>query len=203
MITRLSWRLIVLLGALASVAGGATAQAAICSGTLPPGRYDSLLVPTGTCRITKGSVTVIGPVTVLKGASLIVLPPANFTVFGAVSSVNAARIDIEADPPDAVNIFGSVAITGTTREVIITDSSIDGTLSLLNSHVVSSVLARNTVTGGVNVIRNKCSNGAKCDNVAANMIGLTLVCVGNTPPPVDIGGANTVGGVKVGQCRSL
>ena len=114
MITRLSWRLIVLVGALAAGAGGAAAQAASCSNApLPPGTYDSLTVPDGvTCKIIKGTVIVTGNVIVGTGASLIVNGADNFIVFGSLSSVSAANIQIVGRV--SMNIFGNVSITGTT-----------------------------------------------------------------------------------------
>jgi hypothetical protein len=201
MITRLSWRLIVLVGALAAGAGGTAAQATTCSDLrLPPGTYDSLTVPDGaTCTITTGSVIVTGNVTVGTGASLMVTSLTNFTVFGSLSSVNASNIVINP-APGAANIFGGVSITGTTgttSELRITDAFIGGTLSFADSNPHSIVLASSIVGGGVLVTNNQRVF------VIGNTIGGSLVCVGNTPLPGDAGSANTVGGAKVGQCSSL
>jgi hypothetical protein len=199
MLKRLSSGLSILTIAFMAAAGSATAQTTTCSGTLAPGSYAAVNVPAGaTCAVSSGTVNVAGNVTVGKGATFFVaFPVAQLVVNGSLLSVNANTIEVTA------NILGSVSLTGTTGDAIITDSFIGGTLSVANSAAVGIVLSRNNVGGATLVQNNQCFNEASCDSVAANTIGGSLVCTGNTPSPVDIGGANTVGGNKVGQCSGL
>jgi hypothetical protein len=206
MIKQLSWRLPILAGVLAASAGSATAQTTNCSGALAPGSYTSVNVPAGqSCFVTASTlpVNVTGNVTVGTGATLVASPPAfpnpaNFVVNGSLLSTGAATIEITAE-----NILGNVSVSGTTLGAFVTDSFIGGTLSVSNSKVVGMVFSRNNVGGSMLVQNNQCFNEANCDAVGANVIGGSLVCSGNSPPPVDIGGPNTVGGSKVAQCSGL
>lgn len=193
---------VVLLAAMIALlaAGSAAAQTTQCSGTLPAGSYNAVNVPAGaTCQITSGTVTVAGNVTIGKGATFFVAAPvAHLVVNGSLLSVGANTIEVTA------NIIGNVSVTGTTGDVIVIDSSIGSTLSVSNSAAVGIVLSRNSVGGSFLVQNNQCFNEANCDTVAANTIGGSLVCTGNTPAPNDVsGGPNTVGGNKVAQCSGL
>jgi hypothetical protein len=199
MLKRFSSGLSILAIVLVAVAGSAAAQTTTCSGTLAPGSYTAVNVPAGaTCAVNSGTVTVAGNVTVGKGATFFVaFPNAQLIVNGSLLSMDAMTVEVTA------NILGSVSLTGTTGSAIITDSFINGSLSVANSAAVGIVVARNQVGGAILNQNNQCFNEASCNSVAANTIGGSLVCAGNSPSPVDTGGSNTVGGSKVGQCTGL
>jgi hypothetical protein len=95
-----------------------------------------------------------------------------------------------------------VSLDGTTVVADVEHSFIGATLSVANSSAVSVVLFGNNVGGSVLVQNNKTLAGPN-DFIAANIIGGSLVCSGNTPPPIDSGFPNTVGGSKVAQCAGL
>jgi 5'-nucleotidase len=202
MIKQLSWRLSMLASVLAIGAGGAAAQTASCSGTLAPGSYDRVNVAAGASCTVSGTVTVTGNVTVGTGASLSVVSPAKFTVNSSLLGANAASIIIVPLPSGVSNILGSVSLTGTTKELVIENSFVGGTLSVANSNVTLIDLFSNNVGGNVLVQNNKTSGGVNSDIIQANTIGGSLVCSGNTPAPVNGGAPNTVGGSKAGQCSS-
>ncbi|MEU9507302.1 S8 family serine peptidase [Micromonospora sp. NPDC048170] len=97
------------------------------------------------------------------------------------------------------------AVTGPVRAagaavVELTGSSVDGPLSVTG--VTGRVLVSGTrVSGPVDVVDSR--TGDTPVVVSGNRIDGPLRCVGNQPPPVDNGVANTVGGPKSGQCRGL
>jgi hypothetical protein len=79
------------------------------------------------------------------------------------------------------SVAGPVWVTGTTGEVGVENSTVDGPVSLV-------------------------SNGGTPDApslVSFNQIGGPLSCTLNNPPPVDNGLANSAAGPKDGQCAGL
>jgi len=200
MFKQFSWGLLMLAGVLAVAAGGASAQVTKCTGTLPPGDYNQLIVPAGAkCTISRGDVTVENNVTVGRRASLRVLAPAKFTDFGSLTAAGADAIDIVPEPKGAASIFGDISATGITVSVRIEETSVDGNVSVANSRGEFVELSRDNVAGNVVVRNNKTGQNL----ITGNAIGGNLVCSDNTPAPVDQGKPNTVGGNKVGQCTRL
>jgi hypothetical protein len=203
MTKQLSWCLSTLAGLLAVCAGGTVAHAKDCSGTLTPGSYDNVNVPAGQFCTISGTVDVTGNVTVGAGAILQVLPTAKFTVNSSLLATNAASVNITSSAAGAVNILGSVSVTGT-GFVLIEETFIGGTVSVANSHATFIILFQDNVGGNVLVRNNNTSGGPNSNTIAANIIGGSLVCSGNTPAPgLGGGGANTVGGARAGQCSGL
>ena len=215
---RLSWRLIILVVALAACAGSASAQTTNwghttnCSGTLAPGTYTDVIVPANAeCVLPfRGTVTVTGNVKLESGASLGV--PGEFAetfiVHGSLLGVDANRISINGLHPENVIIFGSVDLRGTTGQVVLGGMSIHGTLFITYSRGdLPFELFANVVGGNVVVLDNTTSSvcgQSSCFVIQGNAIGGSLVCKGNTPAPTsppDL--LNTVGGNKVEQCASL
>jgi hypothetical protein len=173
-----------------------------CTANLAPGNYDAVDVPAGaTCTINNGTVNVTtGGVTVGTGATFFVAAPVASLVLtsGSLDSTNANQIEVTA------HIHGHVNVVGTTGSVILTDSFIGGTVSVQNSSDVGMVVSRNHIGGSVLIENNQCFNEGNCNTVAANTIGINLICMGNQPDPNDLsGGPNTVGGNKSGQCSGL
>ncbi|HXC89579.1 MAG TPA: hypothetical protein VNV18_05390 [Stellaceae bacterium] len=205
MIKQLSRRLLILAGVMAAGAGSAAAQTYTCSGTLAPGSYTAVSVPaSATCTVsTSGNVTVTGNVMVGSGASLFDYDTASFTVSSSLLAVGAKTIYLVPATGGAVNILGSVSVTGETNTVDIRNSFVGGTLSVANSMISAYInLTGNNVSA--NVLNRSNTTPAPGDNdVVNNTIGGSLVCTGNTPAPQDGGIPNTVGGSKVGQCSGL
>jgi hexosaminidase len=205
MIKQLSWRLSILASVLAAGAGSAAAQTYNCTSTLAAGSYTAVSVPANaTCNVsTSGNVTVTGNVTVGSGATLQDFGTATFIVNSALLAVGSKMIYLVPATGGAVDILGSVSVTGATKTVDIRDSFVGGTLSVANSTISAYInLSGNNVAG--NLLDTINHTPAAGDNdVDGNTIGASLVCTGNSPAPQDGGKPNTVGGSKVGQCSGL
>lgn len=205
MIKQLYWRLFILAPVLAAGAGSAAAQTFTCTSTLPAGDYTAVNVPAGdTCFVaTSGNVSVSGNVTLGSGASLIDYDTATFTVSSSLLAAGAKTIYLVPTAPGAVNILGSVSVTGETNTVDIRASFIGGTLSVANSTISAYInLTANSV--GANVLdRSNTTPAPGANDIVNNTIGGSLVCTGNSPAPQDSGMPNTVGGSKAGQCSGL
>jgi hypothetical protein len=193
-----------LAGVLAAGTGIAAAQTTNCTGTLAPGSYAAVNVPAGkTCRANAGAVTVAGNLTVGKGVSLFAGTNAEFTVNGSVLGVDACTIGIKALVGGATNILGNVSLTGTTCSVTIATSFIGGTVLITNSNAVGIGVEESNVAGSVILQNNKTGGFPDSDVIGGNVIGGSLACANNTPPPANLGSPNTVGGSKVAQCSGL
>ena len=130
-----------------------------------------------------------GPLPVRAGVTCLA-PGA--TVFGPVNVEKGAGL-IALDAA----VSGPVTATGATV-VELTGSRVDGPLSVTG--VTGRVLISGTrVTGPVSVVDSR--TGDTPVVVSGNRIDGPLRCVGNQPPPVDNGVANTVSGPTSGQCR--
>jgi hypothetical protein len=190
---------------MAAGAGSAAAQTTTCTSTLPAGDYTAVNVPAAaTCNVsTSGNVSVSGNVTVGSGATLQDFGTATFTVGSSLLAVGAKMIYLVPNTGGAVDILGSVSVSGATQTVDIRDSFIGGTLSVANSTISAYInLSANSVAA--NVLNRSNTAPAPGDNdVNGNAIGGSLVCTGNSPAPQDGGTPNTVGGSKVGQCSGL
>lgn len=205
MIKQLSWRLLILAGVMAAGAGGAAAQTFTCNSTLPAGNYTAVNVPAAaTCNVsTSGNVSVSGNVTVGSGATLQDFGTATFTVSSSLLAVGAKMIYLVPQKPGAVNILGSVSVTGATQTVDIRNSFIGGTLSVANSTISAYINFTGNSVGGSVLNRNNTTPAPGDNDIVGNAIGGSLVCSGNSPAPQDGGMPNTVGGAKTGQCSGL
>ena len=154
MIKQLSWRLLILAGVMAAGAGGAAAQTFTCNSTLPAGNYTAVNVPAAaTCNVsTSGNVSVSGNVTVGSGATLQDFGTATFTVSSSLLAVGAKMIYLVPQKPGAVNILGSVSVTGATQTVDIRNSFIGGTLSVANSTISAYINFTGNSVGGMCLI---------------------------------------------------
>ena len=176
-----------------------------CDRTITGDVPGSVVVPSGTTCLFKA--TVHGSMTVQSGAAASVL---NSTVAGSFSASGAAGITI------CNSHLSSVSITGSTRFVLIGDGG-DGSSSCAGNTVSGSVnvsrqqggleLGGNTVTGSVIVQSNLAPGtppGTPTEDAATeiegNQLRSSLICVSNTPAPVNDGHVNTVVGSRSGQC---
>jgi endo-1,4-beta-xylanase len=135
--------------------------------------------------VHNGPVTITAGVTCLVEDSRIRGPVTVAAGAGLVASGAAVTGPVTATAADTVVIHdstltGPVTISGTTSRV-----------SLIDNHVIGPVrLADN-------------STGSEPITVSGNTIMGVLSCSGNSPEPSNGGNANTVVGVKKGQCHSL
>jgi hypothetical protein len=138
-----------------------------------------LVVRDGVTCVAPGA-TLIGGVVVRPGASLVLR--------------DGARIigDLRAEGARVIQLFGArvagdTVISGTTEDVILAGSSVDGSVSLAdNQGRVVTIFSGATREYGILAIGNR--------------IGGDLSCSGNTPFVNELDVPNTVGGQKLGQC---
>jgi hypothetical protein len=174
-------------------------------------------VPVWTgCDVEGG--TVVGAVTVKAGGSLTLR---DATVQGAVLATDATSVlacgstvtsiatfsatngpvdlGTPADGCGPDKIQGALAIVGGTGGITLQGSTMARLLTVTgNTGTVS--IAANTIAGLVTVASNTSTGPAV---ISANTIRGALVCVANSPAPVDAGVPNTVSLLATGQCATL
>jgi hypothetical protein len=148
-------------------------------------RFDQLV---RTCTSTvsgphRGTLVASG-VTCLNGAdvrgSVVVgrgasLLSIDSNVSGALVATKAAAVHLYDTTVDDL-----VSITGTTGSTAVVDSTVDG-----------PVLLAHNATPGVEPI------------IADSSVRGLLLCVGNSPSPINLGAANDVRGLALGECAAL
>jgi hypothetical protein len=197
---KLHWTIVgAFAGGLALAVSPASAQQNVnCVGPLPPGTYGNVNVAKNrTCNLNFG-VTVLGNVTVSTGGRFTMDEAA---INGNIVSNKAAVILLLGD--DTIN--QNVTLIGTTEQIFIDGVVVGGNVQIsgTRTNLLPLDFADNFVTGNV-VFQENESEVNLIDN---NVIGGNLVCIGNTPAPINgpIGGGapNTVTGQKIGQCVGL
>jgi len=143
-----------------------------CTTTVTGEHAGSLTVTSGVTCLAPGA-TVNGAVTVRPGASLISM---DATIRGSVSALQARDLVLLH-----TTVAGAVTITGTTGELSMENSTVNGPVSLVGNvgqPDAPSLVSWDTIQG-------------------------SLSCVSNSPPPVNNGLPNTVSGPQIGQCVLL
>src|SRR5262245_591758 len=206
MIKRLFLSFAISVAAL--IAGTSNAAAAVtrCQGPLPPGTYDTVLVPKGiNCQVGVspvggGLVTVQGNVTLQEGASL-TNDCNDFTVNGNLQGEGVNSVIIIGP---TVRISGNVSITGATGHVFLDDVTIGGNLNISDSNGIDIILLNSVIAGNALVQDNTLTDFLRFI-IGGNKIAGNLVCGDNagTPGTGGEGMTNTVGGQKIGQCSAL
>ncbi len=183
-----------------------------CTTTLS-GKLRTVFATTGTTCLE--GATVIGSVVVQSGASLSAV---NTVVHGALVAVGAKALTICNSRFD-----GAIVVKGASGFVLIGDGG-DGTLRCGGNAVRGGVvlgstspqgantggleLGGNTVGGSVIVMKSRAPTGGtptedNATELEGNHVRGSLVCIGNTPAPVNDGKVNSVAGIKYGQCAGL
>jgi hypothetical protein len=171
----------------------ASAQDAVCTGTLGAGTYDNVNVPQKASCTLNSSVTVQGNVAVAAGASL---TTSSAVIVGSILSNNASVISIGVNGSSTIGM--NVTLVGTTGQALVENNEIGGNLTISGSTSGSTLeINDNGVAGNMIDLGNVTTNNA----ILNNSIAGNLVCVGNSQAPS--GGNLTVGGNKVGQCVGL
>ncbi len=176
-----------------SEAGGPT----VCDGTLPPGTYQSIVVPAGqTCDLGVGPVTVYGGVVVGPGASFLLGfeggPPTG-TIRGGITADEAAQVQVH----DA-RINGGVIVEGGAGPFApgcpefpppappfpicftdFEDNSINGAVTISGYNGIWLGFIRNIDFGTVTIS----NNNQQYDeiDIGSNVVHGSLICFGNTP----------------------
>ena len=159
-----------------------------CDTTITGRRVGPLTVSSGLTCVE--DATLIGPVTVRPGASLLV------TGGSIAGPVSASR-------PDSVSftgtrVTGPISVTGATGAVSLTDTRVTGPVTL-SGNKGGVRLDGAMVTGPVSLTNNTGGEAV----VAGNTVTGPLSCSGNNPAPVNEDRKNTVRGPASGQCARL
>ncbi|HEV2100760.1 MAG TPA: hypothetical protein VGR45_17775 [Stellaceae bacterium] len=183
-------------------------QSVTCTGTLAPGTYNNVNVPTGASCTLSSPIAIIGNIIVAARATLLpatgMVTPPGVHIDGSVIATNALSVTLAG----IVTVGKNITLQGTTGQVEIAAVNIGGNAQIVGSLVGPLSIESNNILGNVAVNGN---NTVSTINVIANnTIGGNLVCVQNTPGPNNIVVVppptplpNTVGGNKVGQCTGL
>jgi 5'-nucleotidase len=159
-----------------------------CDQTITGRRTGPLTISSGlTCL---DDATILGPVTVRAGASLIAT---DGMVSGPISATRPGQFTLSG-----TSVIGPVSVNGAIGAVLLDGARVSGPVSVTGNRGGVRIDTA-TVTGPVSVTGN--TGG---DNViAANTVSGPLSCSGNTPPPGNDNRKNTVRGPASGQCAKL
>ncbi len=174
-------------------AGGPTA----CVGTLPPGTYQSIVVPSGqTCDLGVGPVTVYGGVRIGPGATFMLGfegGPSTGTISGGIAAASAAQVQVhDAIINGGVTVEGGAGPFASGCPVLPTplgqlpicftdfeDNSINGAATINGYNGIWLGFIRNHDNGTVTIS----NNNQQYDqiDIGSNVVYGNLVCFGNTP----------------------
>ncbi len=151
-----------------------------CTTTLT-GKQHKVVASEGvTCL--KGA-QVAGGLTVRAGASLVV---SDSTINGGLTATGAQAVQLFGS-----TVNGSSRITGTSRDVTIAGSRVNGSLTLSNNVQVTANERFSRLAGAYGPI------------LVGSLITESLTCTGNSAAVKDFGAPNTVKGTKGGDCAAL
>jgi len=174
---------------LALPASANAASATVCTGTLAPGTYHSIVVPAGqTCDLGVGPVHVLAGVRVGQGATFSLgfeLGPATGTISGGVVSDNAAQVLVHnARINGGVRIQGGSGPLGCAAPfapVCFTDfedNTISGGATINGYNGFFLGFIRNHVNGAVTISNNVVPDQI---DIGTNSVHGSLNCSGNSP----------------------
>ncbi|MBB4909709.1 ExeM/NucH family extracellular endonuclease [Actinophytocola algeriensis] len=159
-----------------------------CDVTITGMKFGPVTVSSGLTCVD--GATILGPVTVRAGASLIVT---NGLIAGPVTATKPQVFEL-----GGTQVFGPVTVTGATDRVELDKADITGPVSLATNKA-GVAIDTSKITGPVSLVGN--TGGAAV--VAGNTVTGPLACTGNNPPPTNDGRKNTVRGPASGQCAKL
>jgi 5'-nucleotidase len=159
-----------------------------CDRTITGMKFGPVTVSSGLTCVD--GATILGPVTVQPGASLIVT---NGLIAGPVTATRPALFTLSG-----TQLVGPLSVTGATGPVLLDKAKITGPVSL-SGNKAGVKIDTAKITGPVSVVNN--TGGAAV--VAGNAITGPLSCSGNNPAPGNDGRKNTVHGPASGQCTTL
>jgi hypothetical protein len=204
-----------LLGALiVGVPGAAGASSSTtCTGTLAPGTYHRVVVPSDAVCLSDGPVTIRGGLSIQSGATFVLgseeNPVNTGTISGGVHATNAASVQIHFTRINGgVSIHGGAGPTGGPFGVTfnaIEDNHINGGATVDGYNGFWFGFIRNHVNGSVTLSNNVLVD-PDANEYVTNTIHGGLRCHGNSPAPQvgdSMGQPNQVTGAKTGQCSNL
>ncbi len=197
---------------LAPVAASA-ATSTTCTGELAPGTYYKVVVPEGAVCLSEGPVTILGGLFIEPGATFVLgseeNPVDTGTISGGVHATDPASVQIHFTTINGgIDIQGGSGPFGGPFDVTwnaIEDNRINGGATVEGYNGFWFGFIRNNVRGSVNLNDNVLADPDGNEYVTNTIYG-QLNCSGNSPAPQtgdSQGSANTVTGLKTGQCAEL
>jgi 5'-nucleotidase len=151
-------------------------------------RFGPVTVSSGLTCVD--GATILGPVTVKPGASLIV---DGGLIAGSVRATRPELFEVHG-----TQVVGLVTVTGATGPAVLDQAKLIGSASFATNKAGVRV-DTSTITGPVSLIGNTGGTAV----VAGNRITGLLACAANNPAPGNDGRKNTVRGLATGQCARL
>lgn len=164
-----------------------------CTGTLSPGSYGNLVVPSGATCTINSSVTVTGYVQVNASATL---HDTGAAVGGSLTATSNSNVFISGSGgySNTNAFFGGSVNTSGAHTVSVTNTTLNGSLGVQSSTASGSVsITNNTVGKNLSV-----TNNLGPTTVTGNKISKNADCSGNA---AFVGGGNTSGG-HIGNCNA-
>jgi hypothetical protein len=170
-------------------ASASAASATVCTGTLAPGTYHSIVVPAGqTCDLGVGPVHVLSGVQVGPGSTFSLgfeLGPNTGTISGGVVAGNAAQVLVHnARINGGVSVQGGSGPFGCAQPfapVCFTDfedNTINGGATINGYNGFFLGFIRNHVNGAVTISHNVVPDEI---DIGTNSVQGSLTCAGNDP----------------------
>jgi len=199
---------------LVGAAGPAGASpSTTCTGPLPAGTYQTVVVPDGAVCLSDGPVTIRGGLFVGAGATFVLgsedNPVDTGTISGGVHATDAASVQIHFTTINGgVDIHGGSGPFGGPFDITwntIEDSHIHGSVTIDGYTGFWMGFIRNQVNGSVN-LNNNVLMDPDGNEYVTNVIHGSLNCAGNSPAAQvgdSEGEPNQVTGSTTGQCASV
>ncbi len=170
-------------------ASASAASATVCTGTLAPGTYHSIVVPAGqTCDLGVGPVDVLSGVQIDPGATFSLgfeLGPDTGTISGGIAADDAAQVQVHnALINGGVSVQGGSGAFGCTQPfapVCFTDfedNTINGGATINGYNGFFLGFIRNHVNGAVTISDNVVPDQI---DIGTNQVHGSLTCAGNNP----------------------
>ena len=200
-------------GTEAEVVAVARGAVTTCTGTLPSGAYQKVVVPANAVCTSDGPLTILGGLYIEAGATFVLGSDEGTaltgTISGGVHATNPASVQIHlATINGGLDVHGGSGPFGGPFDITwnaIEDNHINGGATVDGYDGFWFGFIRNTVSGSVNLNDNVLVDEDGNEYVT-NTIHGNLNCAGNSPAPQlgdSEGEPNQVTGVKTGQCTNV
>lgn len=190
---------LLVVGTLAPLSAHASL---LCTQTIS-GAHSGVITVAGGQKVCLDGAVQDGAVNVNAGGALSVV---NKSIITGAVTLKSGFDDLRFC--DSSTVRGAISATGSTGYVHIggNDSldscaanTIDGAVTV-DANAGKVKVATNHIAGGMTASANLGGVlGLDGTTISANQIAGALTCSGNTPPPVNDGASNTVGGSRSGQ----
>jgi hypothetical protein len=194
-------------------AADAASPTTTCNGTLAPGTYIRVVVPTDGVCFSDGPITILAGLDIGAGATFVLgseeSPGSTGTINGGVRATNPRSVQIHfATINGRIDIHGGSGPLGGPLGVTwnaIEDNHINGSVTVDGYNGFWFGFIRNHVNGAVR-LNNNVLLDPDANEYVTNTINGSLSCFGNNPAPQvgdSEGSPNRVNGSVRGQCANI